>query len=81
LVEQRGLAGAGRTEEHDEFAGVQIKVDAVESANLGSAIAVNLGQSADMKYLVATVGSGGRAGIVSVGRIHSGKEFRPSRYR
>lgn len=75
LIEQGGLAGAGRAEEDDEFAGVEIEVDAVEGADLRGAFAVDFGQPADVKNFAATVGASGRVGCGGVGEIHSGGKW------
>ena len=45
-IEQRALAAAGRAQQHDELAGVQIEVDAAERVHVDFAHVIDLRQSA-----------------------------------
>jgi hypothetical protein len=68
LVEEGRLARARGTEQHDEFAGVQVQVHAGQGAHLGGAGAVDLGQTTHVENRGAASGGGGRMG----GGVHAG---------
>jgi hypothetical protein len=45
-VQERGLAAAGRAEQHHELAGIQIEIDAAQGVDLDLAHAIHLGDAA-----------------------------------
>ena len=62
VVEQGGLAAAGRAEQDDEFAGMKIEIDAGQRGDRGFAGAVDLGQATDRKDRLPFAGRAGRNG-------------------
>ena len=63
-IEQRALAAAGRTEQHDELARVQLQVDAPQRVHVDLAHVVDLGQVAGREHdLGLPIGTGRSGGV------------------
>ena len=74
LVEEGGFSAAGGAEEHDEFAGKQIEINAAERRDRSRALTVNARQPAHLKDRLAVAIFRGRRAGGGVGGSRHGEE-------